>query len=135
MHGSTYPILCYPTTLPKVANDLTTHPTLHVALDKVKDDQHGVSYFKMFSFLLQEMTFEADENFLYALMDFAQFKNAPTVPEQRYFLKKKKKKGIVLKMQLDCIETKCLSWRYQNLPLKKHMHFITLRNFAFNLCA
>lgn len=94
MHGSTYPILCYPTTLPKVANDLTTHPTLHVALDKVKDDQHGVSYFKMFSFLLQEMTFEADENFLYALMDFAQFKNAPTVPEQRYFLKKKKKKAL-----------------------------------------
>ncbi|KAG0748282.1 hypothetical protein G6F57_007048 [Rhizopus arrhizus] len=83
LYGSTYPILCYPTTLSKVANDLTTHPTLHVALDKVKDDQHGVSYFKMFSFLLQEMTFEADENFLYALVDFAQFKNAPTVPEQR----------------------------------------------------
>ncbi|KAG1472355.1 hypothetical protein G6F56_001588 [Rhizopus delemar] len=83
LYGSTYPILCYPTTLPKVATELTTHPTLHIALDKVKDDQHGVMYFKAFSFLLQEMTFEVDETFLYALLDFAQFQNAPAVTGQR----------------------------------------------------
>lgn len=39
LYGSTYPILLYPTTLPKVATELSTHPTLHVALDKVKDDR------------------------------------------------------------------------------------------------
>ncbi|KAI9251543.1 hypothetical protein BY458DRAFT_17568 [Sporodiniella umbellata] len=83
LYGSTYPILCYPTTLPKVATELTTHPTLHIALDKVKDDQHGVMYFKTFSFLLQEMTFEVDETFLYALLDFGQFQNAPSMPGNR----------------------------------------------------
>lgn len=34
---------------------------------------HGVLYFKLFSVLLQEMTFEIDEDFLYAMLDFAQF--------------------------------------------------------------
>ncbi|OAD04505.1 hypothetical protein MUCCIDRAFT_141025 [Mucor lusitanicus CBS 277.49] len=71
LYNSTYPILCYPTTLPKVSSELSTHPTLHIALDKVKDDRHGVLYFKLFSVLLQEMTFEIDEDFLYALLDFA----------------------------------------------------------------
>jgi vacuolar protein sorting-associated protein 13A/C len=36
-----------------------------------------VLYFKLFSILLQEMTFEIDEDFLYALLEFAQFQNAP----------------------------------------------------------
>ncbi|KAI8376296.1 uncharacterized protein BYT42DRAFT_594245 [Radiomyces spectabilis] len=79
-HGSTYPILFFPTTLPKHANNASVHPTLHMALDKVKDDMHGVLYFKLFSILLQEMTFEMDEDFLYGLLEFAQF---PTVENQQ----------------------------------------------------
>ncbi|KAI9279983.1 hypothetical protein BY458DRAFT_470198 [Sporodiniella umbellata] len=73
---STYPILCYPSARPKVSNEKTTHPTLHVALDKVKDKDHGVQYFKIFSFLIQELTLEVDEAFLYALIDFTQFNTA-----------------------------------------------------------
>ncbi|KAI8978652.1 hypothetical protein BDB01DRAFT_799548 [Pilobolus umbonatus] len=73
MYGSTYPILCYPTTLPKATDSSDTHPTLHVSLDRVKDEKHGVMYFKLFSILLQEMTFEVDEVFLFALNDFAKF--------------------------------------------------------------
>ncbi|KAI7898920.1 uncharacterized protein BX663DRAFT_555462 [Cokeromyces recurvatus] len=76
LYNSTYPILCYPTTLPKAPAELVTHPTLHIALDKVKDDKHGVLYFKLFSILLQEMTFEIDETFLYAMLDFTQFENS-----------------------------------------------------------
>jgi vacuolar protein sorting-associated protein 13A/C len=34
---------------------------------------HGVTYFKLFSVLLQEMTIEADEDLLYSLIDFARF--------------------------------------------------------------
>jgi hypothetical protein len=41
---------------------------------------HGVFYFKLFSILLQEMTFELDEDFLFALLDFSQFDNAPKKP-------------------------------------------------------
>lgn len=76
--------MCYPSARPKVSNEQTTHPTLHVALDKAKDNQHGVQYFKIFSFLLQEMTLEVDETFLYALMDFAQFENSSGAQKQRY---------------------------------------------------
>ncbi|GAA5798753.1 hypothetical protein HPULCUR_004159 [Helicostylum pulchrum] len=83
LFSTTYPILCYPTTLPKVSSELASHPTLHIALDKVKDDRHGVLYFKLFSILLQEMTFEIDEDFLYSLLDFAQFQNAPKPPESK----------------------------------------------------
>ena len=43
---------------------------------------HGVLYFKLFSILLQEMTFEIDEDFLYSLLDFAHFENAPQNGEQ-----------------------------------------------------
>lgn len=76
--------MCYPSARPKVSNEQTTHPTLHVALDKAKDNQHGVQYFKIFSFLLQEMAFEVDETFLYALMDFAQFESSSGAQKQRY---------------------------------------------------
>lgn len=34
---------------------------------------HGVYNFKLFSLLLQEMTFEMDEDFLYCLLEFTQF--------------------------------------------------------------
>lgn len=75
-----YPILCFPTTLPKESTDQHSHPTLHIALDKVKDQAHGAQNYKLFSILLQEMTFEIDEDFLYGLLEFFQFsttKNAP----------------------------------------------------------
>jgi vacuolar protein sorting-associated protein 13A/C len=43
---------------------------------------HGVLYFKLFSVLLQEMTFEIDEDFLYALLDFSQFDNTAQAEEE-----------------------------------------------------
>ncbi|KAI9491569.1 hypothetical protein BDB00DRAFT_766791 [Zychaea mexicana] len=76
-HGSLHPILCFPTTLPKNVTEQETHPTFHMALDKIKDEAHGVYNFKVFSILLQEMTFAADEDFLYCLMEFAQFSSTP----------------------------------------------------------
>ncbi|KAI8363865.1 hypothetical protein EDC96DRAFT_608831 [Choanephora cucurbitarum] len=90
LYSSTYPILCYPTTLPKVAHESSAHPALHIALDKVKDDRHGVQYFKTFSILLQELSFEIDEDFLYALMDFAQFdsESKPLLSQNAIFVMK-----------------------------------------------
>ncbi|KAI9272903.1 hypothetical protein BDA99DRAFT_569176 [Phascolomyces articulosus] len=72
-HGSLHPILCFPSTLPKNITEQQTHPTFHMALDKIKDEAHGVHNFKVFSILLQEMTFAVDEDFLFCLMEFAQF--------------------------------------------------------------
>ncbi|KAI9287283.1 vacuolar protein sorting-associated protein vps13 [Umbelopsis sp. AD052] len=73
LFGSIYPILLYPSALPKDTEDRIMVPTFQLGLDKVKDDTHGVSFFKYFSVLLQEMTFEMDEDFLYAIIDFTQF--------------------------------------------------------------
>ncbi|OZJ06276.1 hypothetical protein BZG36_00800 [Bifiguratus adelaidae] len=62
-----YPILLYPSI---VDRDENTLPTFQFAVHRVKDDSHGVMYIKYFSVLLQEMNFEMDEDFLYALLDF-----------------------------------------------------------------
>jgi len=40
------------------------------------DTAHGVTYFKYASILLQEMTIEVDEDFLFAFLDFAKFSGA-----------------------------------------------------------
>ncbi|KAI9289370.1 hypothetical protein BC943DRAFT_349025 [Umbelopsis sp. AD052] len=74
--GSTFPILLYPTAIPKDDAENAGYPTFHFAIDKVKDTSQGVLYLKYFSVLLQEMTFEIDEDFLFGLMEFSKF-NVP----------------------------------------------------------
>ncbi|KAF0534769.1 vacuolar protein sorting-associated protein 13 [Gigaspora margarita] len=71
LYGGIYPIILYPTVIPKDTNDSElVHRAFHASLTKAKDESHGVTYFKYFSMLLQEMTFEIDEDFLFALLDF-----------------------------------------------------------------
>ncbi|RUP47466.1 hypothetical protein BC936DRAFT_145703 [Jimgerdemannia flammicorona] len=62
LYGTMFPLLLYPTVVPKDTKEQDAHPTFHIALDRVKDD-----------LLLQEMTFEIDEDFLFAVLDFAKF--------------------------------------------------------------
>ncbi|RCI05461.1 hypothetical protein CU098_001873, partial [Rhizopus stolonifer] len=75
MYGSIFPILLYPTNLTdngdRNRKDKKILPTVQMALDRVKDDSHGVVYFKYFSILMQEMSIEVDESFIYAIMEFA----------------------------------------------------------------
>ncbi|CAG8629647.1 9806_t:CDS:10, partial [Dentiscutata heterogama] len=79
LYGGIYPIILYPTVIPKEANDSElVHPAFHASLTKAKDDSHGVIYFKYFSMLLQEMTFEIDEDFLFALLDFTKIQGFAT---------------------------------------------------------
>lgn len=74
MYGSVFPILLYPTNLTNNGSRDKSNkilPTVQMALDRVKDDSHGVVYFKYFSILIQEMSIEVDESFVYAVMEFA----------------------------------------------------------------
>ncbi|RCI04898.1 hypothetical protein CU098_003059, partial [Rhizopus stolonifer] len=72
MYGSVFPILLYPTNSTNQGNKKDKIlPTMQLALDRVKDNSHGVMYFKYFSILLQEMNVELDETFIYAMIDFA----------------------------------------------------------------
>ncbi|KAI8143832.1 hypothetical protein BJV82DRAFT_668275 [Fennellomyces sp. T-0311] len=70
LYDAVYPILLYPTNVTKEgANEIL--PTFQLGLDRVKDDSHGVLYFKYFSVLLQEISIELDSEFIYAIIDFA----------------------------------------------------------------
>ncbi|KAL1915167.1 uncharacterized protein VTP21DRAFT_7648 [Calcarisporiella thermophila] len=70
LFGGLYPILLYPSIVPQSGRESESHPTLHGALIRVKDESHGVMYLKYCSVLLQEISFEMDEDFLFALVDF-----------------------------------------------------------------
>ncbi|ORY90221.1 hypothetical protein BCR35DRAFT_261800 [Leucosporidium creatinivorum] len=76
LFGGLYPILLYPSVIPKDGKELEVHPSLQASVIILKDEAHGVTYFKYASILLQEMTVEVDEDFLFALLDFAKFSGA-----------------------------------------------------------
>ncbi|KAI8072416.1 hypothetical protein BC940DRAFT_233832 [Gongronella butleri] len=75
LYETSFPILLYPSNLTK-NNNQELVPTFQLALDRVKDDSHGVLYLKYFSLLLQELKVEMDEEFIHAIVDFVQF-NVP----------------------------------------------------------
>ncbi|CAO3674063.1 hypothetical protein G6F70_001780 [Rhizopus microsporus] len=86
MYGSVFPILLYPTNSTNSGDRTKSNnkilPTVQLALDRVKDSSHGVMYFKYFSILLQEMSVELDETFVYAMLGFANVSH-PTNEEPR----------------------------------------------------
>ncbi|GAA5859573.1 hypothetical protein JCM8547_006147 [Rhodosporidiobolus lusitaniae] len=81
LFGGLYPILLYPSVIPKDSKELEVHPSLQASAIIIKDEAHGVTYFKYASILLQEMTVEVDEDFLFALLDFAKFSGATGLEE------------------------------------------------------
>ncbi|EAZ62765.2 vacuolar sorting [Scheffersomyces stipitis CBS 6054] len=76
LYGGIFPIIQYPSVIPKSGRELNSHPSLSGSLVRVKDDSHGVLFIKYATILLQEMTFEIDEDFLFALLEFAKFPGA-----------------------------------------------------------
>lgn len=76
LFGGIFPIVLYPSVVPKSGKEMNNHPSFSGAICKVKDDSHGVLFIKYATILLQEMTVEIDEDFLFALLDFARFPGA-----------------------------------------------------------
>jgi vacuolar protein sorting-associated protein 13A/C len=76
LYGGIFPIILYPSVIPKSGKELEAHPVLNAMIIRVKDDSYGVLYLKQFNFLLQEMTMEIDEDFIFALLDFVQVPGA-----------------------------------------------------------
>lgn len=76
MYGSIFPIVLYPTVVPKDGKELDVHPTLQASVIRLKDETHGVQHIKYASVLLQELTTELDENFLFAVYDFVRFSSS-----------------------------------------------------------
>lgn len=76
LYGGIFPIVVYPTVVPKSGKEMNNHPSFSASICKVKDDSHGVLFIKYATTLLQEMTIEIDEDFLFSLLDFAKFPGA-----------------------------------------------------------
>lgn len=76
LYGGIFPIILYPTIVPKSGKEMNNHPSFSAAVCKVKDDTHGVLFLKYATVLLQEMSVEVDEDFLFALLDFSKFPGA-----------------------------------------------------------
>ncbi|KAG5925451.1 hypothetical protein E4U42_004279 [Claviceps africana] len=76
LYGGIFPMVLYPSVVPKKANEVDAHPSLHGMVSRVKDDSYGVTYIKYASVLLQQMTIELDEDFVFALLDFSNIPGA-----------------------------------------------------------
>ncbi|KAI5810307.1 hypothetical protein DFH27DRAFT_185031 [Peziza echinospora] len=76
LYGGIFPIVLYPSVVQKTGQEMEVHPSLHASIMRVKDDSYGVIYIKYATFLLQQMTLELDEDFIYALLDFTKIPGA-----------------------------------------------------------
>jgi vacuolar protein sorting-associated protein 13A/C len=101
--GNTYPMVLYPTVVPKDGKELESHPTLQLSAAILKDEgenlarqlfyprlaegcplnrlfrsatEHGVMFIKYATILLQSMAVEIDQDIVYAFLDFAKFEGA-----------------------------------------------------------
>uniref|UniRef100_A0A093VF33 Vacuolar protein sorting-associated protein n=1 Tax=Talaromyces marneffei PM1 TaxID=1077442 RepID=A0A093VF33_TALMA len=82
LYGGIFPILLYPSVVPKTGKEMEAHPIFHVMVTRVKDDSYGVLYIKYATLLLQQMTLELDEDFVFAMLDFAKVPGASWSIEQ-----------------------------------------------------
>ncbi|KAL2150408.1 hypothetical protein VTH82DRAFT_6971 [Thermothelomyces myriococcoides] len=76
LYGGIFPIILYPSVVPKKAQEIEAHPSLHAMVTRVKDDSYGVEYIKYATILVQEMTVELDEDFIYAVLEFSRIPGA-----------------------------------------------------------
>ena len=76
LYGGVFPILLYPSVVPKTGKEMEAHPIFHAMVTRVKDDSYGVMYIKYFTLLLQQMTLEIDEDFIFTMLEFAKVPGA-----------------------------------------------------------
>lgn len=76
LYGGIFPILLYPSVVPKTGKEMEAHPIFHTMITRVKDDSYGVLYIKYATLLLQQITIELDEDFIFALLDFTKIPGA-----------------------------------------------------------
>ncbi|KHJ35601.1 putative vacuolar protein sorting-associated protein vps13 [Erysiphe necator] len=76
LYGGIFPMILYPSVVPKNSKESGSHPSIHAMITRVKDDSYGVLYIKYATILLQQMTLEIDEDFIYALLEFSKVPGA-----------------------------------------------------------
>ncbi|KAI9814573.1 MAG: hypothetical protein M1827_003128 [Pycnora praestabilis] len=81
LYGGIFPMILYPSVVPKTGKEMEAHPIFHSMVTRVKDDSYGVLYIKYATLLLQQMTVEIDEDFIYAMLDFTKVPGASWTEE------------------------------------------------------
>ncbi|TQS37082.1 hypothetical protein Golomagni_02454 [Golovinomyces magnicellulatus] len=76
LYGGIFPIILYPSVVPKNTKETESHPSIHCMITRVKDNSYGVLYIKYATILFQQMTLEIDEDFICSLMEFCQVPGA-----------------------------------------------------------
>ncbi|TID30882.1 hypothetical protein CANINC_000530 [Pichia inconspicua] len=76
LYSCIFPVVLFPTVLQNNKYDLNRHPVFSSSLARLKDDAHGVTYIKFATMLLQELSIQVDEDFLWALLDFSKIPGA-----------------------------------------------------------
>jgi vacuolar protein sorting-associated protein 13A/C len=82
LYGGIFPLIAYPSVVPKTGKEMEAHPIFRTVVTRVKDDSYGVLYIKYFTFLMQQMTIEIDEDFIFALLDFSKVPGASWTEEK-----------------------------------------------------
>ncbi|RMZ85113.1 hypothetical protein DV738_g388, partial [Chaetothyriales sp. CBS 135597] len=82
LYGGIFPIIMYPSVVPKTGKEMEAHPTFHAMVTLVKDDSYGVLYVKYATLLLQQITIELDEDFIFSLLDFLKVPGASWAEEK-----------------------------------------------------
>lgn len=82
LYGGIFPMILYPSVVPKKAQEIDAHPSLHAMVTRVKDDSYGVEYIKYATILLQQMTVELDEDFVFAVLDYSKVPGAAWASEE-----------------------------------------------------
>lgn len=67
--STNFPVFIYPSVLPKAPDELAAHPCFSASMTRILDDSYGLTYIKHATLLLQEMTIEADEDLLLAIVN------------------------------------------------------------------
>lgn len=76
LYPAVFPIILYPSVVPKSRKEMDDHPTFSGGVSRLKGDSHGVTFIKLATTLLQEMSIEIDEDMLFALLDFSRIPGA-----------------------------------------------------------
>ncbi|KAJ3551176.1 hypothetical protein NM688_g4862 [Phlebia brevispora] len=76
LHDAVFPVVIQPTPIPKDSTTVASLPTLQACIYWLKDQEHGVTFVKYCSILLQALAVQTDEDFLFALYDLTKLKGA-----------------------------------------------------------
>ncbi|TGO33442.1 hypothetical protein BHYA_0246g00100 [Botrytis hyacinthi] len=76
LYGGIFPMILYPSVVQKGTKETEAHPSLHAMVTRVKDDSYGVIYIKYATILVQQMTLEIDEDFIFAVLEFSKVPGA-----------------------------------------------------------